>query len=950
MLATWLRRWRRWILLSGCAVALYAVLGFFVVPWIARHQIVAQARSALEREAVVGPVRFNPFTFRAVVERLQLKDRDGAALFDLDRLVVDLQLSGIFRRAWRFREISVEGPALHLRILPDGRPSIADLMEPAPAPERQEAAVPRLIVDLLRLQRGRASFVDTSRSPRFVQEISPLELEVHDLITIPRESGDHTLALGLGKDASLRWRGRQTLDPLHLDGRLELRGIPLARIWEYVAAGQPLVVRSGRGEVLLSYDIQQAADGSVALAVKDASVLASDFRLGPKDVEENWLEVSSLEATGIEGAWPKCLVTVPSVRLRSPKILVRVDASGALNWAALAPSASSAPAETAATTPWTAALGVVDVADGEVVLDDGTVAPPVKTTLSALGLRLKNVSTDLAAPVGAEMTALVNGSGKATLGGTILPDTLSADLQVAISDLDVTPFQSYAVRLPGAELRRLKGGLDGRLRVSDGTPWIQFEGSGSFAGLDIAGAGQEHLLGCERARLSGLRVTLQPNRLRVGEVLLDGASFKIHIDPQGNINLAQLGVPTEEPAAASAPAPSPEKAMVVDVAKIVFANAGGEFTDESLILPFGTRIHSMNGDLRDFSTRNTAPARLDLEGRVLEEGYFKSLGTLRVADPLAASDVNVIFRDVQLPSLSPYSAQFAGYSMQQGMLDLDVRYRFDDRRMVGDHRVIAKDLVLGPKVEGAEGPGLPVRLAVALLKDKDGRIDLEVPVEGTVDAPEFNYRAVFWQAVKKILAHAAAAPFRAIGRAFGADDEELELVGFAAGGAGLPAPEDEKLRKIAAELVGRDGIALEIEGRFDPVTDASALRRARLEAKIDARRTPEATLDQILEALYAETFTPEKLEAERLQFGLTEAPSPALFYEGLQRELMEAERVEPADLSALAAARAQAIAAALTAPGGLDPGRVAVVDSAPVKRKKQGSDLVASEMTMTAED
>jgi len=160
----------------------------------------------------------------------------------------------------------------------------------------------------------------------------------------------------------------------------------------------------------------------------------------------------------------------------------------------------------------------------------------------------------------------------------------------------------------------------------------------------------------------------------------------------------------------------------------------------------------------------------------------------------------------------------------------------------------------------------------------------------------------------------------------------------------------DKLAKVATELQGRDGISLAIEGRFDPVTDTAALRRDRLEARIDARRTPETTLEQILEALYAESFSPERLETERLQFAAAGAVSGASFYEGLQARLIEAETVGPEDLSALATARAQAIADALTAPGRLDPARVKATDPSPVKRKKQGSDLVPSEMTMTAED
>jgi hypothetical protein len=179
----------------------------------------------------------------------------------------------------------------------------------------------------------------------------------------------------------------------------------------------------------------------------------------------------------------------------------------------------------------------------------------------------------------------------------------------------------------------------------------------------------------------------------------------------------------------------------------------------------------MNGDLRDVSTAAMAPARLALEGRVAEGGYVKADGILRVVDR-SPRPVNVVFRNVNMPDLTPYCAQFAGYSLQKGALDLDVRYRVENSHLVGSHRVVAKDMILGPKVEGAPSPGLPVRLAVALLKDKDGRINLDVPVEGSLNSPEFNYKSVVWQAVKIILGNIVKAPFRAIGRLFGSDSED----------------------------------------------------------------------------------------------------------------------------------------------------------------------------------
>ncbi len=966
-----LRGWRAWVAIAAGLVALYAVVGLFVVPPIAKSQIVKLARSKLHREATIGRVRFNPFTLSATIESFALKDRDGSSLLEVDRFAANLQVTGFFRRAWRFGEISVDGPSIHARILSDGRPSISDLFESRtpPTPKNDESPLPRLIVDRLALRRGRAEFVDESRSPRFVQTLEPLDLEVHDLATIPGESGDHSVTIGLGKTSLLRWSGTQTLEPLHLEGRVDLTGVALAHLWQYVAPSYPLTVSDGRADVTLRYDVRRRSDGSFALAVNEAGLKMRGVIVRPRDGSENWLEVPVAEVSGVEAAWPESRITVASVHITRPKILVRRNAKGEMNWAAVMPA--STPKKES--TPWAAIIASAQITGGEVTVDDLAVNPPVKTVLSQIGVALERISTDLSAPVKANVTAAINGTGRASVAGTIVPGSKSADLEVTVANLDLVPFQPYAESLPGAELRRGLAEIAGRLTVSQGKPGVQFDGHGALKDLQIAGAGEDRLVACDRAQARGVRVTLSPDRVRVTEIAVDGAFLKVHIDRAGNVNLSKLGQPAGAPPSPKAP---PSSTAPVDIGKILFKDATADYTDESLILPFGTKIHAVNGDLRDVSTTAAAPARLTLEGRVADAGYVRVAGTLRIADPLAATELDLIFRDVSMPDLTPYIAQFAGYSVRQGALDVDVRYHVQDRHLVGDHHVVAKDMVLGSKVEGEKSPGLPVRLAVALLKDKDGRIDLEVPIEGTVDSPEFNYRSVFWQAVKKILVNVVKAPFRAIGRLFGADKEDLELVGFVSGRSDLPAPEQEKLAKIAAELVKRSEISLEIEGRFDPITDTDALKHARLEARIDSKRTPDTHLDAILESLYAETFSKEQLEAKRLAFmPAPQAPPPAeasskkvkkkepppppparegfdaaAFYDALRKELLEAEKVGQSDLDALARARAGAIAAALTAPGGLEAARVKTLDPTPVKRKKQGSDLVASEMTMTAKD
>jgi hypothetical protein len=346
---------------------------------------------------------------------------------------------------------------------------------------------------------------------------------------------------------------------------------------------------------------------------------------------------------------------------------------------------------------------------------------------------------------------------------------------------------------------------------------------------------------------------------------------------------------------------------------------------------------------------------------------------------MASSQVGVEFRSIEMAGLTPYFADFAGYAVRAGIMDLDVQYVVMDRRLLGSHKVVAKDLVLGDKVDGAKGAPFPVRLAIALLKDREGRINLDVPVEGTVDSPEFAYRKVFWSAVRTIFANAATAPFRALGRAFGRDEEDLELVEFDAGRSELLPADQSTLTRLADQIGPKSDLTLTVEGRFDTAVDTPALKRAKLEQLIESRRQSAttvaaaagtSTLETILERLFVERFSADALQAERQRFTQSAAPpapptsaapgatdpasaapsfDAAGFYESLRARLLDAQPVSGEDLSSLASARSSSIVAALTSSGAIDAARIKVLQPVAAKRQKKGSARVASEMNLSAD-
>ena len=965
------------------ALLLYALVGFFVVPKIISSQIREQSKSQLHRDASTSDVRFNPFTLATTIRRLRVLDRDGADLLSLDLLRIDLQVSGVFRRAWRFREIRVERPVASARILADGQPSIADLLNTGSTEPSQP---PRLIIDRLTMTKGVVRFSDAARQPVYETRFEPLNLDITDLITIPQEGGAHRITIGVGDGAELRWSGRQTVEPLTFTGRLDIVGLDLQRLWEYAGRGQPLDIAGGKADIGLPYEIRRGANREMQATLKDATATVRALSVRPRDEMEDWLTVRELHVSNVGAAWPARRIDVGVVRVVRPRAISRLERDGVLNWTQLltngqsAESSSSAPGavDTAPQVSWR--VGSAEIDGGSVVFDDLSAEPAVHLEVADLTVQAENLSSSLATPVPVKARARVQEKGSIEVAGTVAPSPMAATVTFTTQAIDLLPLRAYIRAAPGARIAGGTASLTGEVTASD-KPTLMIKANGQVDDVELRDLQDERVLAWRRMAIDGLTIEQPPDRLRVRRITLDEPFARIHIDREGNLNLTRLADDPGAAPAAPAKAGEPAAERIVEVGVVDIRNATADFSDDSLPLPFRTKIHSAMGSIRDVSSFAAAPATLALEGRVDETGYVKSDGTLRLSNPMASSQVGVEFRNIEMAGLTPYFADFAGYAVRKGILDLDVQYAVKDRRLLGSHKVVAKDLVLGDKVDGAKGAPFPVRLAIALLKDREGRINLDVPVEGTVDSPEFAYRKVFWSAVRTILANAATAPFRALGRMFGRDEDELELVEFDAGRSDLLPADQSMLTRLADQISEKPDLTMTVEGRFDAAADTPALKRAKLEQLIESRRQTAtaaaaaaggSTLETILEGLFVERFNAEALQTERQRFTKTPAPTPASssgsasadatpavappaafdaagFYESLRARLLEAQTVSREELSSLGTARSTSIVTALTASGAIAPTRIKVLEPVQAKRQKRGSARVASEMNLSAD-
>ena len=299
--------------------------------------------------------------------------------------------------------------------------------------------------------------------------------------------------------------------------------------------------------------------------------------------------------------------------------------------------------------------------------------------------------------------------------------------------------------------------------------------------------------------LGSKQLEATPQKLQVGELMLDGLDTQLLIARDKSTNFQRIlrkadaqppAAPEAKADAAAPPAVAPATegsprgvptsapaapAFLVNIDRLRFRDGELEFADESLLFPFGTRIHKLRGSIAGLSSRPGAAGQLELDGQVDDYGLARAVGQVDPFDPTGFTEIRLNFRNLEMTRLTPYSATFAGRRIDSGKLSLDLEYNIRKRQLDSKNQVVIDKLVLGERVQSPTAKDLPLDLAIALLEDSDGRIDLGLPITGSLDDPQFSYGALVWKVIGNVLTKIVTAPFRALGALFGGGDEKLDL-------------------------------------------------------------------------------------------------------------------------------------------------------------------------------
>jgi uncharacterized protein involved in outer membrane biogenesis len=870
------------------------------------------------------------------VDGLELTQRgDKAPLLALEKIRLAGGHGDLVARALTVPEITVSRGRLAAAMARDGTVNWQTLIIAPPAvavptvqvtpapPTPSSAAAPsappwRVVVEKVRVEDVALSFSDQSRA-------APIEIDVAGV----------TLELSARIESS----------PARLAGTVDGLGLKLARaaVREAAAPNTPLVTVD-----------QIDVDG------------------GRVDLETRQIAASRLAVTG--GVTNLVRAADGSIPLTTK--LGPAEPSKPARPAAAVPTASRAAAPGAK--PWTIAVDKVDVVDHRVAVTDQSVSPVVAVQIEGTKVNARDVRIDGNKPIPFDTSFRIVQGGRFTASGRIAADGSSADARVTVAQLALAPAQPYIARSAAVELRSGDVSTTGRLTYRRGSdrPVVTYTGAADVDRvLIVEAAGGERVLSWKSLHAETIRFGLAPDRLAIDEVRLAGLDGKIVIYKDKTLSLARLMKPAAgappapapagvaPPAPASAPSPGPT--FPVSIERVRLDEGAMDFADLSLVLPFATRVHTLNGVVVGVGSDPASRATMKLDGRVDEFGALKVSGALSPFEPKVFTDIALTFRNVPMTQLTPYSATFVGRRIVAGTLDIDLEYKIDRSALIGDNKVVVRRLQLGERVESPGAMRLPLDLAIAILSDSQGVIDLALPVRGNVDHPEFSYGQLVWQALVNVITKIATAPFRALAGLFGGSSENVEAIAFEAGSDIVPPPEREKLKRVAEVLGKRPQLKLTVHGRYEAKADGEALRSLQvrrdlarhLELKVNPGEDPgpvafdRPKTQRELERLFTERGA--RVEALQADYEKTtgkkvERVNPVLvmldrgagdrgFYEALFRRLVETAPLAEGELGALGRRRAEATARALKDSAADVAARVDVGDTETVDRAERNS-------------
>ena len=914
---------------------------------------------------------------RLALVDLDVQEPSGAPLLKMPRLTIDLRAVEPLTRRVEINKIALEAPEMRVHRRKNGEIFLLRLAAPktqarkiatadTPAPPPLSFSVAEIA-----LTAGKLEMLDERGARPVRMKFDDLRLTVNDLSSAAAAVARFDAFMHSTSDEAFALNGTVGLQPLQAAGTLKVERARLSPLWPYVEPFVAADATEGQLDAAAAFNYSAGGD-TPNLLLKEIEVALRSLVLKQRWDKQELLRIPALAVRGGTLDLRGQAVTVGELTTSGGRLGVRRDREGKLNLQKLAvahPDATVPSTPAAAAKPWVATLKKLAVDRYTANVEDEAAGPAANAHIENLMLTGTNLSTAKGERGNIALKLVVNKTGTLALSGPVVLAPPSARLKIDARNLGIVPVQPYFEGYLNAIVASgdVTASGDAVFELPEGAaPRGSFKGAVTLAKFAAVNkTGNEDLLRWKSFDLTGIDAVLDPLKVSVAEVALSDFFARVVLTPAGRLNLQDVFPGKDAPApdsapataaAAAAPAVPVDKAAVkpaepadqaaakpaatvptptdkaatnpaapapgatsghapdIQIGKITLTGGNVNFSDFFIKPNYSANLTGVTGSVSAMSREVSGD--VDLRAKIDNTAPVEIVGKV---NPLAKDltlDIKASAHDIELAPLTPYSVKYVGYGIEKGKLSMKVAYKLENRKLTAQNNVILNQLTFGAKVDSPTALKLPVLFAVSLLKDRNGVIDIDLPISGSIDDPKFSIGGIIWQVVGNLLLKAVTAPFALIGALFGGG-EELAYIEFAPGSAALNAAGESKLKNITKALADRPALKLDIAGRVDAEADRDGLRKSSIERKVKAQKLKDTVkggaaagaLEQVVvePAEYpkylARAYAEEKFQKPRNLIGLAkDLPVPEM------EQLMTANaQVTEEDLRQLANRRAQAV-------------------------------------------
>ncbi|WP_333803069.1 DUF748 domain-containing protein [Sulfurospirillum sp.] len=928
---------------------LYTLSGFIILPWWAQTKLPDLLKEKLHLTISIEKVLFNPFTFELHINNFALQDITGNNVATLEHLYINYEPSYLFKKEFFVKSLLVEKPFVDLKIDSNGSLKLLTLFPSNASSENNTThddniAMP-FVIEHVDIQNAKTNFTDERPSEPFKIEIGPMNYSVNNLSFYKDDLSIHALKVMLQNEEKITLASSASFEPLKFYGELTIQSLPMVSFWKYALPTMPAKLSNGNLSLKVPFFIDLSKDKPL-VTLEKATASLENIRFEDEQ-KKTVIDIPFIKAEEIDFDLQASHISIAKTILQKPtlNLILEKEYSSNLERLFTLPKPTVDAQKKVSSTPsseWKFLLKHLLVDTSHIQINDQNVkAPPI--LLSPLSLNLFHITNNSNQKIDFDLNSTIDATASLNLKGAFLLANSSLEMNIDAKALSLEKAQPYIVPFTTALIQDGTLSLNAMMKASfDQNMTFEIKGNATVAKFSLGDKDHKSLIAWENLGIDKLAYNLSPATLSIQNIMLDKPYINLDVKKDGSTNFTGLLKTTTTPAQTKKGAlktSASNDSMAIYLGNITFNKGTAHFQDASLLLPFATFADRLIGSISTLDTKSTKPSLLKLEGKVDKYGYTKIEGSVLPFDPKNHANLKILFKNIDMPSLTPYSSKFVGYAIKQGKLSMDLNYKIKKGLMEGSNKINLDSLTLGDKIESEDATNLPLGLAIAILKDSKGQIDLDLPISGDLNDPQFRYGSIVWKAIGNLIGSIVTSPFKLLGSMLGIETENLKSIDFAAGEYTLIGSEEEKMEQYRQILEKRSELKLIITPSFNETLDTKILQEQNVTAQIDAiipkKSREDDSYGKAIKKLYIQKYSDDAYSKLIKTYKEASLDAGAI-NDALLSKITESVIIPPEALQALASKRAEIIIQNLTTKYKISPARV-------LKNEPQASDAIREE-------